>query len=113
MKKTTYVLLTFIFVDIVFLTLHVLYSLQYVDNKNFRINLDGGYGEIFQYFKFISAALILLYLANLMRSRFIVLWSILAMYLFLDDWIRLHERIGGHLISSVLVPFTDETYNQG
>ena len=113
MRKTTYALLCLLTIDIVFMVLHVSFSRGLLQDVNFAITTDGGYGEIFQYCKFISAALLLAYLARSTRSEVFGLWSVLAFLLFLDDWLRLHERLGGKVLVKIVKPVMASSYEQG
>jgi len=113
LKKTTLALVAFIFIDVVFLILHVFYSVHILDNKNFKTSYDGGYGEIFQYFKFISSSIILFYLARQFDSKLLLFWSFLAFFLFLDDWIRFHEIVGGKMLGGLMKSVVPGAYHQG
>lgn len=113
MKTTTQALLLLLILDLVFVTLHVSYSYGYLQDKHFKISLDGGYAEWFQYFKFVAAGAVLAYLARRLRSAVLVFWSVLAFALFLDDWLRIHESIGGKVLGGYLKPFIDRAYHQG
>lgn len=112
-KKTTLFLVGLIIIDIVFLILHVFYSVDILDNKKFKMSYDGGYGEIYQYVKFLSATVILFFLAKNYKSKLLFFWSLLAFFLFLDDWMRFHETIGGQVLGGFMKPFMKGSYHQG
>jgi len=113
LNKTTLILIGLFILDSIFLILHILYSADILADKNFKTSYDGGYGEIFQYFKFITASLILIYLAKHFESTLLIFWSLLAFFLFLDDWMRLHEVVGGKMLGGHIKPFVEEAYHQG
>jgi len=113
MKNMTKVLLVLLCIDAIFIVLHILYSFQYLENKNFKTSYDGGYGETFQYIKYLTSSIILLLLARTHQSMLLVMWAILAVFLFLDDWMLLHEKAGGKLLGGLLKPYIDGAYHQG
>ena len=113
LKKTTLFLIGLFSLDIIFLILHIFYSVNILADKNFKTSYDGGYGEIFQYFKFISTGIILVYLARHFESKLLIFWSLLAFFLFLDDWIRFHEVVGGKMLGGFMKPFVEGSYHQG
>jgi hypothetical protein len=56
--------------------------------------MDWAYGEMFQYIKGLWVVMLLLLLAR-DKSRFMyVSWSILFLYLMVDDCLGIHERLG-------------------
>lgn len=112
-KKTTLVLCTLFAIDLIFLILHMFYSLDILDSKKFKTSTDGGYGEMFQYFKYIFSGIILFYLGKILHERILIFWSILAIFLFFDDWMRLHEHIGGKFLGSAIKSFVPSAYHQG
>ncbi|MBC6999397.1 hypothetical protein [Cytophaga sp. FL35] len=64
------------------------------------VDTDGGYPEIFQYIKFISIALISLWLVFTRDEYGYFAWSILFTFLYLDDAYQFHESAGAYLASS-------------
>lgn len=129
MKKAMYILIALVSIDILLLILHFYYRsdalksfrFPYYDfGRNrlikayyFKITQDSGLGEMFQYLKFISAGVILLILANMMRARFLILWAALSFFLFFDDWLGIHEIIGGDVIGSTLKSSVKHSYAHG
>ncbi len=89
--------------DFLFILLHIISGyLRYkkyiyfndIELASFSLSKDGGYSEIFQYLKelTISGVLFCIYL-----KKQINLFGVLALfflYIFLDDSIRIHERLG-------------------
>ena len=60
----------------------------------FRIDVDRGYAEIYQYVKEFFVASMLMILAFRHRQAVLVAWSVFFGFLLLDDSFRLHERLG-------------------
>ena len=131
LKKAIYILVALLAIDIMFLVFH--YFAHYYRNgylasftftevssrgktyfrRYFSIAQDGGFGEMFQYLKFITAGFILLYLSRIMHSKLLLLWAILAFFLFFDDWLGIHENIGGKIIGPTLKAYGKHTYANG
>lgn len=81
--------------DIFFIILHLIYRYSGLTlNSAFSIEQDGGYAEIFQYVKEYWIALLLGFLAVRQRSFIYILWSLLFVYLLLDDSLNIHEQLG-------------------
>ena len=94
-------LLLLLAADAAFVVLHVLYKLPELSpaldlslGRGFSIEQDGGYAEMFQYLKELSIALLLGQIAA-RRTRLYLVWSLLFLYLLLDDSLMVHERLGG------------------
>ncbi len=131
LRKALYILIALLAIDTMFLVFH--YFVHYYKNgylasftftevssrgktyvrRYFSIAQDGGFGEMFQYLKFIISGIILIYLSRIMRSKFLLLWAALAFFLFLDDWLGLHEMIGGQMIGPSLKAYGKHTYANG
>jgi len=110
MKKFLLVLIS---VDILFVILHILLKMDILENSGFRINRDGGFAEIYQYNKAVLSSIVLLIVAWKEKSGLTLFWSMLCFFLFLDDWLRLHERVGGNIFGAYLETTITNTYHQG
>ncbi len=90
-------LLMLLLADGAFMLIHLAYELQFLPNPLFSIERDFGYAEVYQYLK-EGWIVVLLLLAALFSRRIIYLaWAGLFMYLLMDDSLRIHETLGGHL----------------
>lgn len=90
-------LLLLLAADALFVAVHVWGSLAHPDWRLLSIEADNGYGELFQYLKFLWLALLLARLAWRRRAVGYLAWSLLFAYLLLDDMLRLHEDLGAAL----------------
>ncbi len=131
LKKAVYILIILLAIDLLFLLFHYFvhyyksgyfasFTFTEVSRRGktyvryyFSIAQDGGFGEMFQYFKFVMAGILLLYLSKLMRSKFLLLWAALSFFLFFDDWLGIHEMIGGEVIGKSLKSYGKNTYANG
>lgn len=99
----------FLATDIGFILLHLIEGhTPLISNINFSLQKERGYSDIFQYIKEYWSALLLLFLAIKSRSILYLMWSLLFWYLFLDDTIQIHERLG--LFISIKLSFTNMFY---
>lgn len=106
-------LLILLAIDLAFIVLHILLKIDVIEHSGFRINRDGGFGEIYQYTKAALSGMVLLVLAKRERSGLLLLWSCLCFYLFIDDWLQLHERVGGKMFGIYLESTFADSYRQG
>lgn len=92
-KKLLYL---FLATDIVFVVLHVIYVYSgRISSPYFSLEQERGYGELFQYIKEYWIAILLGTLAIQKRSILYLGWSLLFVYLLLDDALAIHETLGG------------------
>lgn len=88
-------LTTLLIGDALFLLLHLLLVFTpFISDGNFYLDVDGGYGEWFQYLKFGSVIWLLATLIRRQRAPLYVHWLVLFAYFLLDDAFRIHERGG-------------------
>ncbi len=93
--SSTRLLYLFLATDLVFIILHLLFiNTDFISNKYFSIEEDRGYAEIFQYIKEYWIVLLLSVLAVKQRSILYLGWSLLFLYVLLDDFFAIHERLG-------------------
>jgi hypothetical protein len=102
LKRTNRILAILLSVDLFFIIAHVLFiflifkrvQFNWSISDLFMINVDGGYPEMFQYFKYFVVILITIYLIK-KRKRFgYIAWLILFTLLLLDDALQFHETFG-------------------
>ncbi|NJR52327.1 MAG: hypothetical protein HC780_24890 [Leptolyngbyaceae cyanobacterium CSU_1_3] len=63
-------------------------------NSALLLETDGGYAEVFQYIKEFWNVLLLVFLATKTRLLVYLSWSLLFLYLLIDDSVQIHERFG-------------------
>lgn len=63
----------------------------------YSITLNGGYSEIFQYIKEFLIVILLLMLAFDRKQPIYLAWSLLFLYILIDDSMQLHENISAYL----------------
>ena len=80
--------------DLVFIVLYGFYGFRYLSDPKFGLIEDWSYGEIFQYIKEFWIVILLLALTIRKRSLLYFSWSMLFLYLLLDDSLQIHETIG-------------------
>lgn len=73
-----------------------------LENRRFSISRERSFGEIFQYFKALLLATLLLTTSP--RSLGSVFWGLLFAVVFLDDAFALHEQAGLRLARTVPLP---------
>lgn len=106
-------LIVFLAIDCIFLLLHLTRklddnlfpSLVYIlSDPRLSISMDGGFAEMWQYVKEfgISAMFLILFLHN--RKLVYLGWSVLFLYLLLDDSIQIHETGGAFLVNVLHMP---------
>ncbi len=98
-KESTKFLFLLVLADLAFMMVHGLYKMHLVSNAMFSIRMDFGYAEVYQYVKeyWIVA---LLFLAAIKTRRIIYFaWSLLFLYLLLDDSLQIHEKLGAYLVN--------------
>jgi len=97
-KETSKFLFLLLIADLSFMAVHVLYLFEVVSNWLFSIEKDFGYAEVYQYIKEFWIASLLFWVA-IRRNQIIYLaWSLLFMYLLLDDSLQIHEKLGRYLV---------------
>ncbi len=88
-------LIALLVTDLSFILLHLLFHYTFF-SQDLKLSLeeDRGYGEVFQYIKTYWIALTLGFLAVRLRSWLCGGFSLLFLYILLDDAGKLHERLG-------------------
>lgn len=83
--------------DILFIVIHLIFAYFDISNPDLSIEKDRGYAEIFQYIKEYWIALILAFLALRWRSFLYLSWSLLFLYLLIDDSFQAHETLSKYI----------------
>jgi len=94
----TYAAIAFIGV-VVALAGHILYQFNDQLSDQFSLYRDHGYAEFFQYFLASVTAIALLVVSIKRRQSVYALLSVIMAYIFLDDVLHAHERVGAFLAS--------------
>ena len=97
-KQSTKFLMLLIIGDLAFIFLHSIYKLNILSDILFSIDKDGGYAEIFQYIKEYWIVVLLLILSIKSKCLIYFSWSLLFIYLLLDDSLQIHENLGHYLV---------------
>ncbi len=98
-KETTKFLFLLLIADLSFMLIHVIYKMDLISNSLFSIEKDRGYAEIYQYIKEFWIV-VLLFITAIKRTHIIYFaWSLLFMYLLLDDSLQIHEKFGRYLVN--------------
>lgn len=97
-KEATKFLFLLLIVDFAFMVAHVVYKTGYSSNSLLSVEKDFGYAEVYQYIK--EFWIVVLLLMTAIKRKYIVYfaWSLLFVYLLLDDSLRIHESFGAYLV---------------
>ncbi len=99
---STRLLLLLLLADAGFVVLHLLEDFGPFWRKAFRMDQDNSLAEFFQYSKTVGSAICLGLLARQFRSMLLWVACGLAVFLFLDDSLRIHELLGGGVIGEMV-----------
>ena len=102
-RKTNLLLLILVAMDIIFVLGHaiVIYLIfirvefDWSISNMFMVDYDGGYPEIFQYIKYISIIIAIIYILYQKKEYNYFSWLLLFTLLFFDDALSFHEQFGG------------------
>ena len=84
-----------IVVDVLFLMLHISRAkFGWPAQSAFKIDVDWGYAEIYQYTKEFYIASALMIVAIQRRRATFAVWSVFFVFLLLDDSLQFHEQLG-------------------
>lgn len=103
-------LLILLAIDFGFILLHFYNSVLIPDSEYktiFSIVEDTSLAEKFQYLKWISIAGLFFYITLKRAYTHYIPWALIFIYLFLDDSLTLHERVGAYLVQDFtgIAPF--------
>lgn len=105
-RQTIWILISLLFLDLAFILLHIVVATTdwLPSLPKLLISEDRGYAEKFQYLKLLIVVLGLGWLAVQRRSRIFFAWSMIFLYILLDDALTIHERGGGVLDRTLQLP---------
>lgn len=83
--------------DLAFICIHCLFILGILSGPSFSISADFGFAEIYQYIKEFWIIVLLLFVFIKEKHLTYLLWSLLFLYLLIDDSFRIHEEYGLYL----------------
>jgi len=95
LSSSTRFVIVLLSTDMIFIILGYSYgSIVGWDNSDFSIGKDGGHAETFQYLK--EFGMLVFFFLFLLRYRYLINlgWQTLLVYIFVDDSLRIHERVG-------------------
>ncbi|MCS5735648.1 hypothetical protein [Herbiconiux daphne] len=81
-------------VDIALGLVHLLVMALFDAPNLWRVDMDGSYGEAFQYVKYVWVLALVIVYARQARNWPMVAWVPLIVYFLLDDSVQFHELIG-------------------
>ncbi len=88
--------------DIFLIVANWLYRSQYFINDSFSITQEWGYGEIFQYIKESSTAILLFAIFKKSKDQLFLIWGLFFAYLLIDDSFKVHEILGNVIASNLI-----------
>lgn len=103
-RALTLVLLLVLATDLLLLAVHLYARLQDSPHDVYYVDADRGFGEFFQYVKFVWLIVLVALIAYDRRSWQIGMWLLPFTYFLLDDALLVHERAGTRLSESLELP---------
>jgi len=98
-------LIGLLLVDGAFILMHLVHErTDLLHSSFFSIGRDGSAGEWFQYIKEVWILILLLELARRRANHLYRGWAFLFLYLLLDDFCRIHERLGSLVVAFCEIP---------
>lgn len=95
----------FLATDVAFMWLHLIHHYtRLTTNPAFSLETDRGFAEVFQYIKEYWIAVILGILAVRTGVFLYGSWSLLFVYLLLDDAGEIHEKLGAVVTNQLVIP---------
>ena len=88
-------------IDLAFIFLHFLLLTDAFENTLFSLERDRGYPEFYQYLKIFSIVILLHFLFAKTKLIGYSVWSLLFLYLLLDDAFSIHETLGGFIATNL------------
>lgn len=88
------ILVLLVATDLIFIALHALRWWLNSPNLALRIDIEGSYGEVFQYTKYLWAAILIGWFAAQNRAWRFASWSFVFLYFLADDCLAIHESVG-------------------
>ncbi|MFT7584608.1 MAG: hypothetical protein ACI9EW_001029 [Cellvibrionaceae bacterium] len=102
-KEPHRLLILLILGDLALIVIHILHSthtINILSSPRFSISKDFGFAEVYGYAKefWIMGTLFVFALEAKKKQLVYIAWSLLFLYLLLDDSIQIHEKLGEYLI---------------
>lgn len=94
--RATTLLLCLLAIDLLFGILHFLLLTDFMSSASFSLESDRGYPESYQYMKILLAVGLLAAVFRKTRTPAYAIWSLLFLYLLIDDAFSIHETFGAH-----------------
>jgi len=98
------VMLLVIVTDALLLGVHLYARTLSSPHQVYYVDADRGFGEFFQYVKFVWLIVLVAVIARDRRSWQIAMWLLPFTYFLLDDALLVHERAGARLAGSLDLP---------
>ena len=95
------ILILLVITDLIFIALHALRWWFNSPNLALGIDIEGGYGEVLQYTKYLWAAILIGWFAAKNRAWRFASWSFVFLYFLADDCLAIHESLGALLATRV------------
>ncbi len=102
----------FVSVDLLLILMHVIHTLTDVGSVAWSIEIDGGYGELWQYLKILLVIAFLLLLAVRAETTdrpLSLTWLLAFAWLLVDDALQIHENLALAL-AGLSVPDPEQQY---
>lgn len=97
-RNATTFLVLLLAIDLAFIFLYfVIYLTDLMNNPLFSLEKDRGYPEIYQYIKAFWIVILLVLVLSKTRLIGYAAWSLLFLYLLLDDALGIHESFGHYI----------------
>ncbi len=101
----TLVLVSLLAADVFLILVFLSYRLLgWPPSYRFNIGIDQSIPEYFQYMKQLATAGLMLLVFLRGKQVTVLLWSAIAVLLFLDDALKMHEKLGGVVSSAFAIP---------
>lgn len=81
-------------IDAALALIHAVVMIGWDAPDMWRIDMDGSYGEAYQYLKYIWLLILLIGYARQTRTWPMLGWALLVVYFLIDDALLIHERVG-------------------
>lgn len=93
-RAVTFVAAFVLSVDIALMLIHGVVMVGWDAPDILRIDMDGSYGEAYQYAKYLWVLILFIVYARQTRNGAIAPWILLMLYFLIDDALLAHEQVG-------------------
>lgn len=102
-RRTALAILVFLLlVDVLLIAAHAAIKIVGVEEYLLDLGVDRGYGEFWQYIKYLATSLLLVTIGITTRSSVAFAWTAVTAYLAIDDALGVHEGMGARI--ALLLP---------